>query len=70
MERRLVLRSLDSTSCDVCPEPAVEVLAIHGAGRTDLLRAVCPAHLEATLQGARMLVPERPTGSERGSDSA
>jgi hypothetical protein len=70
MERRLVLRSLDSTSCDVCPEPAVEVLAIYGAGRTDLLRAVCPAHLEATLQGARMLVPERPTGSKRGADSA
>ena len=70
MERRLVLRSLDSTSCDVCSEPAVEVLAIHGAGRTDLLRAVCHAHLEATLQGARMLVPERPTGLERGSDPA
>jgi hypothetical protein len=62
-ERGIMLRSLDSSSCDVCPEPAVEVLAIHGSGRTDLLRAVCPAHLEAALRGARMLAPERRPGS-------
>jgi hypothetical protein len=66
-----MLRALDSTSCDVCPEPAVEVLAIHGAGRTDLLHAVCPAHLEAALHGARMLAPEpRPRASGTGARTA
>jgi hypothetical protein len=65
-----MLRSLDSPSCDVCPEPAVEVLAIHGAGSTDLLRAVCPAHLESTLRGARILAAEpvkRPDAPSRRS---
>jgi hypothetical protein len=68
MERKGMLRSLDSTSCDTCGEPAVEVLAIHGAGIAALLRAVCPAHLEAALRGARMLVPEqRPWSSDTGA---
>lgn len=58
-----MLRSLDSTSCDVCAEPAVEVLAIYGSGTGDLLRAVCPAHLTATLRGARTLAPEPLPGS-------
>jgi hypothetical protein len=66
-----MLRSLDSTSCDVCPEPAVEVLAIHGAGRTDLLSAVCPAHLEAALRGARMLAPDPcPASTDTGARTA
>ena len=64
-----MLRSLDSTSCDACPEPAVEVLAIHGAGTAAVLRAVCPAHLKATLRGARMLAPDPPARSESGSNA-
>jgi hypothetical protein len=66
-----MLRALDSTSCDVCPEPAVEVLAIHGAGRSDLLHAVCRAHLETALRGARMLAPEPRLGaSDTGARTA
>jgi hypothetical protein len=65
-----MLRSLESTSCDVCSEPAVEVLAIHGAGSMDLLSAVCPAHLEAALRGARMLAPEPRAASDTGARTA
>jgi hypothetical protein len=50
-----MLRPLDSSTCDACPEPAVVVLAIERAGRGDLMRAVCSAHLDSMLLGATPL---------------
>lgn len=50
-----MLRSMDSAACDSCPQPAVTVLAIARAGKGDLMRAVCSAHLEVVLRGARPL---------------
>jgi hypothetical protein len=47
-----MLRPLDSSTCDACAEPAVTVLAIGRAGRSDLLRAVCSDHLASMLLGA------------------
>ena len=47
-----MLRPLDSTTCDACPQPAVTVLEIERAGRSDLMRAVCSEHLASMLQGA------------------
>jgi hypothetical protein len=58
-----MLRSLDSTSCDACGEPAVTVLAIGRAGRDDLLRAVCAGHLATTLRGATPV----PVGARGGA---
>jgi|KBSSwiStaDraftv2_1062776.scaffolds.fasta_scaffold975434_2 hypothetical protein len=47
-----MLRPLDSTTCDACTQPAVTVLEIGRAGRSDLMRAVCSEHLASTLLGA------------------
>jgi hypothetical protein len=47
-----MLRPLDSTTCDACAQPAVTVLEIERAGRSDLMRAVCSDHLASTLMGA------------------
>lgn len=59
----VVLRSLDSASCDACAEPAVTVLAIGRAGGNDLLRMVCQRHLDAALSGARAVPLPVPRGS-------
>jgi hypothetical protein len=56
-----MLRPLDSSTCDACAEPAVTVLAIGRAGRSDLLRAVCSDHLASTLLGATPVTASRAT---------
>jgi hypothetical protein len=60
-----MLRSLDSSTCDACAEPAVTVLAIGRAGGADLLRAVCSAHLASALHGATPLPVTAPRGRRR-----
>jgi hypothetical protein len=52
-----MLRSLESPTCDSCSEPAVDIVAIVRQEGEDLLRAVCSAHLELMLRGARLLAP-------------
>ncbi len=53
-----MLRVLSLTACDVCAQPAVEVLGIRAAEGIELLRAVCRTHLEVTLRGARIVTSE------------
>jgi hypothetical protein len=62
-----MLRPLDSSTCDACAEPAVTVLAIGRAGRSDLLRAVCSDHLASMLLGA---TPVPMTASRGARDGA
>jgi hypothetical protein len=50
-----MLRSLESATCDSCSEPAVDIVAIVRQNEEDLLRAVCSAHLELMLRGAKLL---------------
>jgi hypothetical protein len=50
-----MLLPLDSTTCDACAQPAVTVLEIGRAGRSDLMRAVCYDHLASTLLGATLV---------------
>ncbi|MEP6476054.1 MAG: hypothetical protein ABJC60_02165 [Actinomycetota bacterium] len=51
-------RVSSSTACDVCAQPAVEVLGIREAHRSELLVAVCRTHLELMLRGARIVTSE------------
>lgn len=60
-----MLRPLDSSTCDACPEPAVVVLAIERAGRGDLMRAVCTVHLDSMLLGATPVPAARGRGRGR-----
>ena len=61
-----MLRPLDSSTCDACEEPAVTVLAIGRAGRRDLLRAVCSAHLASMLVGATPVAVPASAGTRDG----